>query len=64
MGKKPNSEKQMFFQTINDIRKLVGAHRGEYGKDVMGLNKKGTKMPFTHLQGRRQKMRERYAKEK
>lgn len=64
MGKQINSDKKLFFDTIQDIRKLVGKHRGEYSKDVMGLNKKNTKVPFTHLQGRRNKMHERHNKEK
>lgn len=54
MGKKIISEeRKMFFQTLQDIRKLVGEHRGDYSKDTMGLKKSNTKMPFTHLQGRR-----------
>ena len=30
----------------------------------MGLNKKNTKVPFTHLQGRRKKLKERHQGEK
>lgn len=64
MGKKISSEKMMFFNTIQDVRKLVAKHRGDYQKDVMGLNKKNTKVPFTHLQGRRHKLHERHNQEK
>jgi len=65
MGKKHiNSDKQMFFNTIQDIRKLVGQHRGSYAKDAMGLNKTNTKVPFTHLQGRRKKLHSVHDKEK
>lgn len=64
MGKQINADKKLFFNTIQDIRKLVGKHRGEYSKDVMGLNKKNTKVPFTHLQGRRNKLHKIHDKEK
>ena len=65
MGKKVISQdKKMFFQTIQDIRKLVNEHRGNYSKDTMGLNKRNTKMPFTHLQGRRKKLKDRHHQEK
>jgi hypothetical protein len=64
MGKKISEEKKIFFKTIQDVRKLVGKHRGEYSKDVMGLNRKNTKVPFTHLQGRRSKLHQRHNKEK
>jgi hypothetical protein len=60
----PNPDKKMFLETIQDIRKLVGQHRGNYTKDTMGLNKSNTKVPFTHLQGRRQKLHSRHQKEK
>ena len=49
---------------MQDIRKLVNDHRGNYAKDTMGLNKKNTKMPFTHLQGRRNKLKEQHHSEK
>lgn len=42
----------------------MSKHRGSYTKDVMGLNKHNTKVPFTHLQGRRNKLRSRHSKEK
>lgn len=65
MGKKViNQQKQLFFETLSDIRKLVGQHRGNYAKDTMGLNKHNTKVPFTHLQGRRSKLRQRHKAEK
>jgi hypothetical protein len=47
----------MFFNTLQDIRKLVGQHRGKYTQDNMGLDKKNTKVPLTHLTGRRQKLK-------
>jgi hypothetical protein len=62
MGKKIiNKDKQMFFNTIQDMRKLVGEHRGGYTKDVMGLNKSNTKVPYTHLVGRREKLHSRHS---
>jgi len=65
MGKRPPvSDKQIFYDTLKDIRKLVSEHRGQYTKDVMGLNKNNTKVPFTHLMGRRNKLRSRHGKEK
>lgn len=64
MGKRVEADKKLFFDTIKDIRKLVGEHRGDYAKDVMGLNKHNTKVPFTHLQGRRNKMHQRHDREK
>jgi hypothetical protein len=59
-----DAEKKLFFDTLQDVRRLVGQHRGEYAKDVMGLNKHNTKVPFTHLQGRRNKMHQRHQEEK
>lgn len=56
MGKRVEADKKLFYDTIQDVRKLVGKHRGDYSKDVLGLNKHNTKMPFTHLQGRRNKL--------
>ena len=65
MGKKViNDDKKMFFQTLQDIRKLVNEHRGNYSKDTMGLNKKNTKVPYTHLQGRRNKLKESHREER
>jgi len=58
MGKQVISEeRKMFLETIKDIRKLVNQDRGSYAKDTMGLNKHNTKVPFTHLQGRRNKLK-------
>lgn len=54
----------MFFDTLNDIRKLVNAHRGDYGKNTMGLNKHNTKVPYDHLIGRRNKLNQRHRQEK
>lgn len=64
MGKRIEADKKLFFNTLKDVRKLVAEHRGDYAKDVMGLNKHNTKVPFTHLQGRRNKMHERHQHEK
>ena len=65
MGKRPPaSDKQMFFDTIRSVRQLVAEHRGDYAKDVMGLNKHNTSMPYSHLTGRRQKLRARHAQQK
>jgi predicted nuclease of restriction endonuclease-like RecB superfamily len=64
MGKRVEADKKLFYNTIQEVRKLVGKHRGEYSKDVMGLNKHNTKVPFTHLQGRRNKLHKQHALEK
>lgn len=64
MGKRVETDKKLFNDTIQEVRKLVAKHRGEYSKDVMGLNKHNTKVPFTHLQGRRDKLRQQHAREK
>ena len=61
MGKQVISEeKKMFLETIKDIRKLVSQDRGSYSKDTMGLNRTNTKVPFTHLLGRRNKLKSRH----
>ena len=43
---------------------MVQNHYGSYTKDVMGLQKKNTKVPYTHLMGRRNKIVERHAQQK
>jgi hypothetical protein len=60
MGKRVDSDKKLFFDTLKEVRQLVGKHRGDYAKDVMGLNKHNTKVPLTHLQGRRQKLQQQH----
>jgi len=52
MGK-VDPQKKMFMDTIKDMRKMVKQHYGPYNRDVMGLNKKNTKVPYNHLMGRR-----------
>lgn len=52
MGK-VNPERKMFMDTIKDMREMVRKHYGSYSRDTMGLNKKNTKVPYTHLMGRR-----------
>ncbi len=46
----------MFFDTIKDMKQMVDKHVGSYTKDTLGMLKKNTKMPYTHLMGRRNKI--------
>jgi hypothetical protein len=46
----------MFVHTIKDMRSMVEKHLGNYHKDTLGMLKKNTKMPYTHLMGRRNKI--------
>lgn len=39
---------------------MVSKHYGSYNRDTMGLNKKNTKVPYSHLMGRREKISERF----
>ena len=65
MGKKiVNADKKAFFDTILEMRKMVASHRGSYSADVMGLAKHCTKVPYTHLVGRRNALKERHRHEK
>lgn len=57
--KKPNANKQMFFDTIKDMRKLISKNEKSYTADTLGLGNK-TKMPYTHLIGRRKAIKDRY----
>jgi hypothetical protein len=59
MGK-INPDKKMFMDTIKDMRQMVKQHYGSYNRDTMGLNKKNTKVPYSHLMGRREKISERF----
>lgn len=62
---KNNPQHQLFNNTIKDIRRLTADHTNVEEKRVMGLAKKNnSKMPLTHLMGRRKKLKERYRNEK
>lgn len=39
---------------------MVQKHYGSYVKDTLGMNKKNTKLPYTHLIGRRNKIADKY----
>ena len=54
----------MFIDTIKEMRTMVNNHYGTYTKDTLGLNKKNTKVPFTHLKGRREKIHKKHQNEK
>ncbi len=54
----------MFHNTIKDMRQMVEKHYGSYTKDTLGMLKQNTKVPYTHLMGRRNKITERYANQK
>ena len=54
----------MFNNTIKDMRKMVEKHYGSYNKDTLGMLKTNTKVPYTHLMGRRNKITERYTHQK
>jgi len=63
MGK-VNPDKKMFMDTIKDMRQMVKHHYGGYNRDTMGINKKNTKVPYTHLMGRRSKIEDRFTLQK
>jgi gluconate kinase len=54
----------LYTQTRDDIRKMTSGHTNENERKTMGLTKKNPKIHFTHLQGRRQKVIERFQGEK
>ena len=54
----------MFIDTIKDMRQMVQRHYGTYNKDTLGMLKTNTKVPYTHLMGRRQKITEKYSHQK
>lgn len=67
MGKhsKPESaDKKMFFDTIKDIRKLIQKNTNSYHSETLGLSKKKVKVPYNHLMGRRDAIKEQYKNEK
>lgn len=62
---KNNAQHILFNNTIKDIRRLTHDHTNIEEKRVMGLTKNNnSKMPLTHLMGRRKKLKERYNNEK
>lgn len=65
MGKhrKQDPQHKMFSDTLHDIRKLIDGSKNKYRNNVMGTGEK-TKMPYTHLVGRRNKLRNLHAEQK
>lgn len=57
------SEKKMFFDTIKDMRKLIQKNTNSYTANTLGLGKKN-KMPYDHLVGRRNAIKQQYKTEK
>lgn len=58
MGKVSN----FYTQTRDEIRKMTSGHTNENERRTLGLTKKNPKIHFSHLQGRREKVMERYNK--
>ena len=56
----------MFFDTIQDMRKLIQKNTNSYTSDTLGLSKKKKqgKIPYDHLMGRRQAIKDQYKTEK
>ena len=65
MGKKKNSDpdKKMFFDTLRDMRKLIQKNTNSYTANTLGLGNK-TKVPYDHLMGRRNSIKQKYKQEK
>lgn len=67
MGKFNKSQsgdsRKMFFDTIKDMRKLIQKNTNSYTADALGLGKKN-KMPYTHLVGRRNTIKQEYKHQK
>lgn len=51
-NKETSGDRKMFFDTINDMRKLIAKNTNSYTANTLGLGK-NVKMPYTHLIGRR-----------
>lgn len=65
MGKKHfNNDKNMFFNTLTDMRKLIQKNTNSYTSSTLGVSKKKEKMPYNHLVGRRKVIKEKYKEEK
>ena len=65
MGKFRNQtpEHKLFSQTLHDIKKLIHSNSNQYHEKVMGTGEK-TRIPYTHLSGRRKKLRQRHSEQK
>jgi hypothetical protein len=58
---KKDPQHLMFNNTIKDMRRLTTEYTNKEEKRVMGLTKdNNSKMPLSHLMGRRKKLKERY----
>lgn len=65
MGKKSiNNDKVAFFDAIRGMRKLVGTNTKPYVAETLGVSKKGVKVPYNHLMGRRTTIKKRFKQEK
>jgi hypothetical protein len=60
---KTSSDRKLFFETINDMRKLILDNTNTYYAETLGLGKK-VKIPYNHLIGRRKTIKEKYRHEK
>lgn len=54
-----SGDRQLFFDTIKDMRKLIKKNTNSYTAETLGLGKK-VKMPYTHLIGRRNAIKDQY----
>ena len=63
MGKN-NNQKKMFFDTIQDMRKLIQKNTNSYTSNTLGVSRTNTKMPYHHLMGRRKAIKDKYKGEK
>lgn len=54
-----SGDRQLFFDTIKDMRKLIQKNTNSYTAETLGLGKK-VKMPYTHLIGRRNAIKDQY----
>ena len=57
---KANPDKKMFFDTIKDMRKLIQKNTNSYTASTLGLTKKNTKVPYDHLIGRRNSIKQQF----
>jgi hypothetical protein len=58
-----SGDRRLFFDTINDIRRLISKSTNSYTAETLGLGKK-VKMPYNHLIGRRKAIKNQYRHEK
>jgi hypothetical protein len=54
-----SGDRKLFFDTINDMRKLIQKNTNSYTAETLGLGKK-VKVPYNHLMGRRKAISDKY----